>query len=72
MELFTDKKQLLSFFKNSNPNISEGDVNELFDKIGKYFKEKDPKWLIAEIIENDYGIDERIKYLHAVIIGRAN
>ena len=52
--------------------IDDQKIDDLIGKIKKHFTEKNPRWIIAEIIEHDYDVDERIKYLYSVIAGRAD
>lgn len=72
MNSFADKDNLHLFFKKINPQIEDKEINELLGKIQEYFKKRNPRWVIAEVVERDYGVDERVKYLYSVIIGRAN
>lgn len=74
---FVDRKILEDEFRRKNASVDPKKLEELLDKIGETLK--DPKetglkirWFIAEIIEHDYGIRERAKYLREVIIGGAN
>ncbi len=77
MHKFSDRKLLEDEFRKANPNIDNAKLKEVLDKIANALN--DPKerglfirWFIAEMVERDYGKKERIKYLHAVILGRAD
>jgi|SRR3989344_2222347 len=72
MNSFADKDKLGTFFKEINTQIEDKKIDDLLRKIQEHFKKKNPRWAIAETIERDYGVEERIKYLHSVIIGRAD
>lgn len=68
---FTDRKGLIDAFKKNNPSLNLGRISKELDKFHKALKRENPRWVIAEIVERDYGIDERIKYLQSIITGRA-
>jgi len=73
---FSDREDLLKFFKKINPNVKQDTLKKLGDKIRKELKNPKDKsgkvaWVIAEVIGKDYGKNERIRYLHAVITSEA-
>lgn len=77
MKKFSDRELLEQEFIKANPRIDKDKLKEILDKIAHILR--DPKehdltirWFIAEIIERDYGKDERAKYLRSVILGQAN
>ena len=72
MNSFSDKDNLRVFFKKINAQIEENNINDLLGKIQEHLKKKNPRWVIAEVVERDYGVDERVKYLYSVIAGRAD
>jgi len=72
MNSFADKNNLHAFFKKINAQIDDKKIDDLLGKIQEHFKKKNPRWVIAEVVERDYGVDERMKYLYSVIAGRAD
>jgi hypothetical protein len=72
MTSFVDKENLRTFFKKINTQIEDQKIDDLLGKIKEHLKKKNPRWIIAETIERDYGVDERTKYLYSVITGRAD
>jgi len=72
MNSFADKDNLLAFFKKIKPQIEDKEVDDLLGKVQEHFKKKNPRWVIAEVVEHDYGVDERIKYLYSIIVGQAD
>jgi hypothetical protein len=69
---FTDREGLFDIFKKDYPMLDFKRINEILDKVQENLKKNNPRWIIAEIVENDYGIQERVKYLKAVIMGQVD
>lgn len=57
MNSFSDGDTLRALFK-SNTHMDDEKIEGLLKKIQEYFRKKSPRWIIAEIIERDYGIKE--------------
>jgi len=72
MNSFADKDNLRAFFKKINAQIEDKKIGDLLGKVQEHFKKKNPRWVIAEVVERDYGVDERVKYLYSIITGRAD
>jgi len=77
MTNFSDREALQELFQRSNPSVESNKLQELMDKIEASLKNQEEKglrirYVIAEIVGRDYGEQERIKYIHAVITGQAN
>lgn len=72
VEKFDDREKLIDAFKKNNPSLEDKKLGEVLDNFQEHLKKQIPRAVIAEIIERDFGIDEKIKYLYAGIIGRAN
>jgi len=72
MNSFADKDNLRVFFKKISPQIEDKKIDELLGKVQEYLKKRNPRWVIAEVVERDYGVDERIKYLYSIIVGQAD
>lgn len=74
---FSDREVLGGLFQRSNLSADHNKFQELMDKIETVLKNPKEKgllirYVIAEIVGRDYGEQERIKYIHAVITGQAN
>ncbi|MFZ3122914.1 MAG: hypothetical protein WA104_06120 [Thermodesulfovibrionales bacterium] len=74
---FSDKEALKKLFHKSKHSIDDNKLQELMDKIETALKNPQEKgllvrYIIGEIIGKDYGEQERLKYIHAVITGQAN
>lgn len=74
---FDDREALKEFFKKKNPSISYDNLEQLIAKIETTIKSsKERGWLIryviAEIVGRDYGEHERLKYVCALLTGKAN
>ncbi len=77
MANFSDRKALEELFKKSNSTIDQNKLQELMDKIETALRNPEEKglrlkYVIGEIVSRDYGEQERLKYIHAVITGKAN
>jgi hypothetical protein len=72
MNSFADEDKLCDFIKKINTQIEDKKLDALLGKIQEHFKKKSPRWVIAETIERDCGIEERTKYLYSVIVGKAD
>jgi len=72
MEKFTDREDLVNAFKKDNFSLNTGKLNKVLDRFHESFKIENPRWVIAEIVERDYGKDEKIKYLQSIVTGRSN
>ena len=71
---FSDKKDLITFYMQFYKNPNEGVYNEIFDRLQNEIREGDdcqlPFYIYAEIIERDFGKQERLKYLMEKINGK--
>lgn len=72
MKKFADREDLLNTFEKDNLSIDAGKLNKVLDKFHESFKRENPRWVIAEIVERDYGKDEKIKYLQSIVTGQSN
>lgn len=72
MEKFADRESLVNAFKKDNPPLDVIKLNKELNEFHESFKRKNPRWIIAEIVERDHGKDEKIKYLQSVATGRTN
>jgi len=48
--------------------VDDKKLDDFFKKIQKHFRKKNPRWVIAEVVERDYGMEERLKYLYSLIL----
>ncbi|MBI5734183.1 MAG: hypothetical protein HY973_04570 [Candidatus Kerfeldbacteria bacterium] len=71
MNSFADKDNLRVFLKKINAQIEDKKIGDLLGKVQGHFKKKNPRWVIAEVVERDYGVDERVKYLYSLFAGEA-
>jgi len=74
---FSDRVELEELFKKSKPPLDQNKLQELMDRIGTALRNPEKKMLrigyvIGEIVGRDYGEQERLKYIHAVITGKAS
>lgn len=70
---FTNRKDLQQVLRKNLKDNSEQNVVKSLEKIKKKFQEKIPslQFIIAEIIEQEYGIKERRRYISALLSGAA-
>jgi hypothetical protein len=76
MREFSDRENLRRFFEKKFPAANANKIAELLDDIHRSLLDPQKKgerirWTIAELVENDFGTEERTKYLDAVIFGKA-
>ncbi|OGY17585.1 MAG: hypothetical protein A2784_00555 [Candidatus Chisholmbacteria bacterium RIFCSPHIGHO2_01_FULL_48_12] len=71
-EEFVDRGNLIKAYQKNDPSFDIKKLSEVLEKIHIRLKKEGPRWVIAEIIERDYGTSEKIKYLQAMISGDAN
>lgn len=74
IEKFSEKSLFVDIFRKII--VSDDKVQELVDKFGDKLKSQNDKglfirYVIAELIEKDYGIEEKKKYFEALLTGRA-
>lgn len=72
MESFAERNGLISVFRKDNLVVDSKKLNEALDEFHKHLKKRNPRWIIAEVIERDYGVDEKINYLQAILTGQAD
>jgi len=77
MTNFRDRAELEELFKKSKPPLDQNKLQELMDRIETALRNPEKKMLrigyvIGEIVGRDYGEQERLKYIHAVITGKAS
>jgi len=73
MNSFADRDKLRTFFKKIHTQINDKEIDDLLLEVQEHFKEKDPRWVIAEIIEHDYSVGERINiYIHSSLDNLTN
>jgi len=73
---FSDRIALQELFEKNNPSVGQNKIQELMDKIETTLKNPEEKGLrvrytIGEIVGRDYGEQERLKYIRAVISGQS-
>jgi len=76
MANFTDREVLETIFRKNNPPIDLNKLKEVMEKINAALRNPEEKglyvrYVIGEIVGRDYGEQERLKYIHAVIAGQA-
>ena len=71
MNSFYDKDNLLNFIQKGEAEIDLSNRDNLLESIYEHFKTKQIFWIIAEVVERNYGVDERVKYLCSVLTGEA-
>lgn len=76
---FADERSLRQIFKEKIPKIKKTELEKIIEEIKKSFTSQEKKvsnsikvrLVIAELIKEKYGEDERLEYLYAVVAGRA-
>ncbi|KXK49623.1 MAG: hypothetical protein UZ05_CHB002001824 [Chlorobi bacterium OLB5] len=75
MENFVDKDNLKIYISKKYNSHDEEKLKIVTDEMIRMIEKKEiglqVRYIIAEIVENDYGINERTKYLYNVFIGKA-
>jgi len=76
MANFTDREALKTLFRKNNPSIDLNKLKKVMEKIHTALRNPEEKglyvrYVIGEIVGKDYGELERLKYIHAVIVGQA-
>ena len=71
---FTDREEVKKYFMAKGKNVTSDKLNKSFDKIINIFQEEKnfrqslTYFVTAEIVEKQYGKEERIKYIVAVLV----
>lgn len=74
---FSERGELEELFKKSKPSLDQNKIRELMGIIETALRNPEKKrlrigYVIGEIVGRDYGEQERLKYIHAVITGKAS
>jgi len=76
MKEFSDRDELIKIIHKKNPLANSDEINDYMEKTESLINAKDKafyfvRYVIAEIISKEYGEQERIKYIYAVMTRQA-
>lgn len=73
---FTDFQLMKNFYFAKNPSVDASKLEAFTSELANSVKKSDDislrlAYVIASVVENDFGLDERVSYLDAALFGKA-